>query len=145
MHLMALDRAVGIMAYGRGRCVLQADRGESQLNRILEALAMIEAVGNLGLDEVIKIEGQRIPRGATVIMITADTTPRVTTSLRHLKRTGRAPILILLDALSFGGAPGSPAIATAARNLGVPVKLVRCGDSLGAALSSPTRAYATVA
>jgi uncharacterized protein (DUF58 family) len=135
-HMMERDRAVGFAAYGRRRHVIQADRGASQLNRILETLAVLDAVGTLSLEQLIRLDGQRIPRGSTVIVITPDSSPEVPSWINHLRRTGRSPVLVLLDAESFGGAPGSISIASAVRRLGVIVKVIRRGDSLETALSS---------
>jgi uncharacterized protein (DUF58 family) len=136
MHMMERDRAVGFAAYGRRRHVIQADRGASQLHRILETLAVLEAVGSMSLGQLIRLDGQRIPRGSTVIVITADCSADVPSWINHLRRTGRSPVLVLLDAESFGGAPGSAAIATSVRRLGVIVRVIRCGDSLEKSLSS---------
>jgi uncharacterized protein (DUF58 family) len=147
VHMLEKDRAVGFAAYGRRRHVIQADRGASQLHRILESLAVLDAVGTMRLEELLKLDGSRIPRGSTVIVITADTNPELASHINHLKRTGRSPVLVLLHAESFGGAPGSEAIAENVRRLGVFVRLIRRGDSLEEALSSrlTRRKFATAA
>jgi uncharacterized protein (DUF58 family) len=136
VHMLEKDRAVGFAAYGRRRHVIQADRGASQLHRILESLAILDAVGTMRLEELLKLDGSRIPRGSTVIVITADTSPDLPAHINHLKRTGRSPVLVLLQAESFGGAPGSEAIAESVRRMGIYVRLLRRGDSLEEALSS---------
>ena len=134
-HLLSRDRAVGLIAYGRVRHVLQANRGQPQLNQILETLATLEAFGRLGLDEVIRIEAPRFPRGATAVLITADPRQSLLVATQELERRRVSPMLVLLDAESFGGVPGSAALAERASRRGLRVRLIRCGDRVGNVLS----------
>lgn len=135
-HLIHRDRAVGLMTHGKGRHVIQADRGEAQLQRLLQSLAVLEAVGRDSLSDVLKIDGERIPRGGTAIVITPDTRPEVLEALRYLKRMERKPVLVLLDAASFGGLQGTYELAAAARQEGFPLRILRCGEPLESSLSS---------
>jgi uncharacterized protein (DUF58 family) len=134
-HLLSRDRAVGLIAYGRVRDVIQANRGQPQLNQILETLATLEAFGRLSLAEVIRIEAPRIPRGATAVLITADPRQSLLLATQELERRRVSPMLVLLDAESFGGAPGSAELAERASRRGLGVRLIRCGDRVGSALS----------
>jgi uncharacterized protein (DUF58 family) len=138
MHLAERDRAVGFVAQGAARHVLQSDRGEAQLFHILESLAVLKARGQFSLEELLKIEGPRIPRGASVVVITPSVEPSALSAVRELKRCGLAPVLVLLNSFSFGGIKGSYKIAYAAQSEGIPVRMVRYGDSLTEALSQRT-------
>ena len=144
LHLLQQDRAVGLAAYGKARQVIQPDRGERQLYRLLESLAVIEASGWLALEELVKIEGQQVPRGASVILITPSVGPGVLLCARQLHRRGLVPVLVLLDAVTFGGPDGSKALAAAAQRSSFTVRLVANGDDLGAALSDHLRALRAV-
>jgi uncharacterized protein (DUF58 family) len=135
MHLAERDRAVGFISHGRARHVLQSDRGEAQLFHILESLAVLEAKGPFSLKELLKIEGPRIPRGASVVAITPSVEPSVLSSVHELKRSGLSPVLVLLNSQSFGGVEGSRRIANAAHAEGIPVRFVSYGDSITEALS----------
>ena len=135
-HLIHHDRAVGLVTHGKGRHVIQADRGEAQLQRMLQSLAVLDAVGRVSLREVLKVDGERIPRGGTVILITPDVRPDVLDAARSLKRVARNPVLVLLDAQSFGGEKGTMELATTAKREGIPVRVVRCGEPLEASLAS---------
>jgi len=137
LHLLQQDRAVGLVAYGRSRQVSQPDRGERQLYRLLESLAVLEAEGWMSLEEVLKIETPQIPRGASVVLVTPTVSPGILTSARQLDRRGLMPVLVFLDAQSFGGPSGSRAIAATAQKAGFTVRLIACDDDLAAALSSP--------
>ncbi|NIS82116.1 MAG: DUF58 domain-containing protein [Anaerolineales bacterium] len=141
LHFLELDRAVGLVAYGQARHVIQPHRGESQLYRILESLAVINAVGRLSIGDIIKVESPRIPRGSTVIVITPAVGSEVLMALREFEYSARQPVLILLEADSFGGPSGSQALSAAARREGVSIRNLRCGDDLEAALSAPSRVH----
>lgn len=135
MHLAERDRAVGFVAQGRARHVLQSDRGEAQLFHILESLAVLHANGPYSLQELLKVEGPRIPRGASVVVITPSVNLTALSAVHELKRSGLAPVLILINAATFGGMEGSAKIAGAAQVEGIPVRMVGYGDSLTEALS----------
>lgn len=134
-HLAEQDRAVGLVSYASRRLAIQPDRGRKQLDRILETLAVLKCEGALSLEEVLKVESVQVPRGASVILVTAASQPTLLTLARQLERRGLLPILILLEARSFGGREGAQALAAAAQRAGLGVKLVARGDDLGAALS----------
>ena len=59
--------------------------------------------------------------------------------LRRLIIGDRRPILISLDASTFGGPEDTNALPSAAGREGVPVIEVRCGDSLEDALNLSSR------
>ncbi|MEJ2569334.1 MAG: DUF58 domain-containing protein [Anaerolineales bacterium] len=139
IHFLDLDRSVGLIAYGDARHVIQPDRGEAQRYRLLESLAVLNADGVHDLDQVLRVEYPRIPRGSTVIVITAAAGPVVMGVLRRLIIGDRRPILISLDASTFGGPEDTNALPSAAGREGVPVIEVRCGDSLEDALNLSSR------
>lgn len=136
-HFMQRDRNVGLIAHGRARHAVQPERGQAQLFRLLESLAVLEADGQHSLAEVLKIEGELIPRGATVVIISADTHSHTVQVVQDLKRLGKMPILIMLEAESFGGPTGSAQILEAARREGALGRLIRCGQDLTDTLSRP--------
>jgi uncharacterized protein (DUF58 family) len=138
MHLAERDRAVGFMAQGSARHVLQSDRGEAQLFHILESLAVLNASGPFSIQELLKVEGPRIPRGASVVVITPAIHLSALSAVHELKRSGLSPVLVLIDASTFGGIEGSSKIATVAQMEGIPIRLVGYGDSLTEALSQRT-------
>ncbi len=134
-HLLQRDRAVGIVAHGRQRHVIQPDRGARQRSRLLESLAVLQAEGRTSLDQVLRIELPQMPRGANLVLITPSVSPRVAGWMLDLARRGLLPMAILLDAESFGGPPGSRALAEAIRRAGFEVRLLSCGEDIGRALS----------
>ena len=141
MHFLQRNRAVGFIAYGTSRQVIQPEPGEAQRLRMLESLAVLNAVGENTMQDVAKIEGPRIPQGATAIFITPSVSTDMLAAVRRLRHTGRQPVLVLLDAESFGGPTGSHTIADAARRSGIPARILGYGDNLGEVLGSPTRPF----
>ena len=139
MHFLQLNRAVGFISYGAARQVIQPEPGEAQRIRLLESLAVLNAVGDRSLQDVIKIEGPRIPQGATAIFITPSVDTDMLAGIRRLRHTGRQPMMVLLDAASFGGPEGSHIIAEAARRSGITARILSYGDNLGEVLGSPIR------
>lgn len=135
LHLLERDRAVGLISHGKARHFLQSDRGEAQLFHLLESLAVLEAKGKFSIEELLKVEGPIIPRGATLVVVTPSTDASIVTSVYDLMRRGLAPVLILIDALSFGGRDGAGELAAAAQAHGIPVRIVHYNERLTDALS----------
>lgn len=135
LYFYERDRELGFICHGRARHMLQSDRGEAQLLRILESLAMVEAKGANSLSATLKVEGSRIARGASVIIVTPSVEKRTISIAQELMRTGSMPMLLLIDALSFGGRSGSENLVKGARSLGIPVWLIRYGDSIAQSFS----------
>jgi uncharacterized protein (DUF58 family) len=136
VHFLQHDRSVGLLAHGKARAVIQPDRGTPQVFRLLETLAVLDGDGQLDLESVLRIEATQLPRGASVILITPSASPALVLAAGQLKRRGLPTALVVLDRESFGGTDGSAALAAAAQHAGMPVRIVRCGDSLSVALSS---------
>lgn len=135
VHFAERERDVGLISYGETRHVFQPARGQAHLQRLLEALAVIELKGDLSLVEVLRVEGMHIPRDAGVLLITSDVSPGVFDSARDLARLGRPPGLILLDASSFGGPHGSKALFERASKVGIPTAMVENGVPLRRSIS----------
>ena len=103
MFFLRRDRTLGLVAVGQRREVLQADRGERQLEKILETLAVLRARGNVPFEEILYRETPALPRGTTLVLISPSTDPKWAQVARHLKRSGLHVTTVVLDAKSFGG------------------------------------------
>lgn len=133
-HFLQRDRAVGILALGRSRLAILPQRGDSQLFRLLETLAVVEADGEVAFKDFLRLEGPAIPKGSTVVLITPADDESILDSMRQLRRSGLYPVMIHLARESFGGRPGGWDLADAARRLSLPGYSLRCGERLEAAL-----------
>ncbi len=134
-YFLRRDRAVGMLAYGQSNEILQPDRGERQLNRILETLAVLRAEGQVPLQDVMHAESHLFPRGTTVITITPGTREIWATSAQQLLRRGLRVVTVLIDPESFGGPRSAAPLVNILQAGGVGAYLVRNGDDISAALS----------
>lgn len=138
-HFLRYGRAVGLVSHprssGDGPDVLPPDRGARQLGKILEGLATLHAAGDLSISALATAQARRIPRGSTAILITPSVHKEVAAAAGLLQRWGLRPVVVLLNAASFGGSTGTADLAESIAALGVPLCRVTNGEDLGAALS----------
>jgi uncharacterized protein (DUF58 family) len=137
-YFLQSGRAVGLLSCSQSHSpsVLPPDRGGRQLGKILEAMALLHAEGDLPISALVSAQAQHLPRGSTVILITPSPQEEVAVTVDHLVRLSLRPVVVLLDAASFGGPPGTRALAETITELGAPVRVVANGADVGAALSS---------
>ncbi len=138
-YFLRRDRAVGLIGYHhtaqRAPEVLPPDRGGRQLGKILEALAPLQAEGDLPISALMAAHAQHMPRGSTVIVITPSVDDEVALAADTLTRRGLRPVVVLIDAASFDGEAGTAELAHAIAAVGVPVCQVANGADIAAALS----------
>ena len=79
-----------------------------QLLRILEALAMLQGMPFLPVDELLSSEGRSLPWGSTMVVITAVPTEPLLSTLRGFRRAGRRVALVLVGRGPAGSAYGYP-------------------------------------
>lgn len=96
------DRSVGMSSWGRTREYLQVDRGERQLNKMLEALAVVEAAGDYPFSHLIATDGMRLNRNDTVLAISADPSPEWAQALQLIQRRGINSTAVIVDGSTFG-------------------------------------------
>ncbi len=100
-HFIQRNRAVGLAAYGQTHVSLPVDRGERQLLRMLETLAVLEAEGEVALADFILADGIHLSRSETLIVVTADPDPRWVYALRELRSRGTHSLAIVIDSQTF--------------------------------------------
>ena len=128
-------RAVGLACAGQHVTLISPDRGGRQLGKILEALALTRAEGSLPLRALIETQVKHMVRGSTVVLITASISREVAVVGDFLLQRGLKPIMVLLDAASFGGQPGSAELGESIKLLSIPVRMVKNEMDLSVALS----------
>ncbi len=136
-HFIARDRSVGFLAYSQHREILPADRGERQLTKILETLAVIRAEGRIPLAQIIAAEAAHLPRNTTVVITTATDEPYWISAARDVNQRGVRVIAILIDPESFGQPRSNRKLTAELAISGIPAYLVREGDDLAEALARP--------
>lgn len=134
-YFLRRGRAVGFISVGQQLALIPPDRGGRQLGKILEALAMLKAEGEMPLRGLVETQARHLPRGSTAILITPSVRNDTVLVADYMGRRGLRPLVIILDAASFGGEPGTPALIEQIRLLGLPIRRIANGDDLGQSLS----------
>ena len=129
-------RAVGLVSAGQQMALLSPDRGGRQLGKILEALALLRAEGELPLRALVETQVKHMVRGSTVVLITPSVDREIPLVVDYLLQRGLKPVVVLLEAASFGGKPGTEALIGGIKLLGVPTRVVKNGADLETALSN---------
>jgi uncharacterized protein (DUF58 family) len=125
------ELAVGLAVNGSGEGALPLDRGERQLDRVLELLAVVHPNRRAPLAEALAIEETRLARNTVLIIVTPSTELDWPQGLGHLQRRGVRPCVILLDPQSFDEhVSNNIRTQQALIAAGIPVVPVRRGDPL---------------
>jgi len=111
------------------------DRGGRQLVKILEALALWKANGELRLLGLVEAQAPQISRGSMVIMITPSPREEILLTTDFLTRRGLRPVVVMIDLASFGGISGGNLVTEHLQAMRVPVCQIANGDNLQTALS----------
>ncbi|MEJ2751889.1 MAG: DUF58 domain-containing protein [Chloroflexota bacterium] len=135
------DRAVGMLAYGQSNEILQADRGERQLNRVLETLAVLRAEGKVPVSNVIQAEMHLFPRGTTVICVTPQTDQDWATMAKQLHGRGLRIVTILVNPATFGGMISSEPLLALLQANNLLAYQINAGDNLAAVFSTTKPVY----
>jgi len=130
------DRAVGMLAYGQSNEILQADRGERQLNRVLETLAVLRAEGKVPVSNVIQAEMHLFPRGTTVICVTPQTDQDWATMAKQLHGRGLRIVTVLVNPATFGGMISSEPLLALLQANNLLAYQINAGDNLAAVFST---------
>jgi uncharacterized protein (DUF58 family) len=134
-HFLRRDRALGLVSHGQRREVVQADRGERQLNKLLETLAVLRANGQVPFAELIRGEAQQLVRGTSVILITPSSDIQWLVAARQMERAGLRVVAVVIDSATFGGAVEASATAAHLAATGTMTYLVKNDESIERALA----------
>ncbi|MDI9547955.1 MAG: DUF58 domain-containing protein [Chloroflexota bacterium] len=138
-YFIMRNRAVGLSCYGRNREFIQADRSERQLNKIMEALAVVSAAGDLPFAHLIATDGIRLNRNDTVLAVSADPNPEWAVALQHIQRRGVNSIAVVIDGGTFGRERDYASLLGELEAAGIASYRVQRGDNLEHVLSRSAR------
>jgi len=136
-YFLMRNRSVGMSSYGNTREYLHADRGERQVNKILEALTVVEAAGDLPFAHLAATDAMRLNRNDTVLAISADPNPEWARALHHAQQRGVNSMAVVIDGTTFGRAKGYGALLSELESAAIPTYIIRRNESIAAALSQP--------
>lgn len=129
-------RAVGYASVGQTYTILPADRSERQEAKILETLAFVEANGNLSIAGLVSTQAMQLPRRSTVILITSSTQNNLIQAVDDLLLRSLYPVVVLLDAQTFGGPKGTENLINTLRQKHIPLCNITCDADLPTVLSN---------
>jgi uncharacterized protein (DUF58 family) len=134
-YFIESERALGFAAYTPYREIHQPERGNRQLNRILQTLAVARSFSGYTLGQMLTLETPYFTRGTTLVIVTSSLDPAWITEAQILSRRGVRPMCILIDPSTFGGP--APAVETIGllRLAKIPTIVVRKNDDLGSVLA----------
>lgn len=134
-YFITQRRAVGYASAGQAFSVHHAERSERQEGKILETLAFVEANGDLSIAALVAAQASQLPQGSSAILITPSVRPDLLQAVDDLQRRFLRPVVVLLDAETFGGPQGTDKILLSLRERRVPVCVIACNADLTQALS----------
>ena len=122
------NRPIGLAAYGETPRFIPPGQGEGQQWRLLRALALVQADGDIPLARALADLARTARRGSAAVIITATGRAQWLPALLQLTRAGIQSNVILLERASFGGEGNSLALQDAVRQTGANCHLVRQGE-----------------
>jgi uncharacterized protein (DUF58 family) len=142
-YLLRQDLSLGMIVNGEHREFLSLDRGDRQVERILELLAVIHAGSGPELKEALALDALHFGRNTAAIVITPSDSRDWHDGLRHLQRRGVQVAVVGLDAASFAKKPSDEDTLAFLEGAGIPVLRIKCGEPLAQILESgPDARYA---
>ncbi len=117
-------RNVGFVCASDLFTVISPERGERQLNKILETLTFLNSDGDLPLMALIEAQAPSLPRASTVVIITPSNDPTVDLSVDYLIVRNLRPVVVYIDGSTFGAEEGGKEVVGRIRQRGLPVLCV---------------------
>ena len=129
-YFLVANRSVGFISFGDRLFVEEAERGAQHYTRILEALALSRAEGDVPLAALINEESKRFGRHTTVVVITPSTSEDWVGAMQFLTERGVKVAAVLLEPSTFGGEENSLMVFGTLAASDVYTYLVRRSDNL---------------
>src|SRR5437588_1473506 len=135
-YLLRQDLSVGMIVNAQRREFLSLDRGDRQIERVLELLAVVTSGAGPDLKEALALDALHFGRNTVAIVITPSNSRDWHEGLRHLQRRGVKVAVVGLNATSFEGGPQDEDKLSLLEGAGIPILRVKCGEPLSQALES---------
>lgn len=136
-HYLLANRSVGLLSFGRDLDLVEAERGPQQLTRILERLALAQAVGDVPLGSLLFEEQRRFGRHTTLVVVTPATDDLWLPAALSLVQRGVRLATVLVDPSTFGDSRSPLMVYGELTASDVMTYVVSRGDDLTLALSAP--------
>src|SRR5437660_12413495 len=119
---------------------LSLDRGDRQIERVLELLAVVTSGAGPDLKEALALDALHFGRNTVAIVITPSNSRDWHEGLRHLQRRGVQVAVVGLNAASFDDLPPDEDTLALLEGAGIPVMRIKRGESLSLALDAGQQA-----
>lgn len=142
-YLLRQDLSLGMIVNAEQREFLSLDRGDRQLERVLEMLAVVEAGSGPDLKEALAMDAFHFGRNTVAIVITPSSSRDWHDGLRHLQRRGVQVAVVGIDAASFDNSQPDEDTLALLEGAGISVLRVKCEEPLAEILErEPEARYA---
>lgn len=129
-YLLRENFSVGMVVSGEQRELLSLDRGDRQIERMLELLAVVKVGRGQNLKEMLAMDAFQFGRNSIAMIITPSNSGDWHENLRHLQMRHVQVVVIGLDAASFDLQPPEENRLASLEKAGVSVMHIRCGDDI---------------
>jgi uncharacterized protein (DUF58 family) len=138
--LLRQDLSLGVIINAEHREFLSLDRGDRQIERVLEMLAVVRAGPGPDLKEALALDAFHFGRNTVAIIITPSSSRDWHDGVRHLQRRGVQVAVVGLDAASFEISPADEDTLALLEGANIPVLRVKCEESIAEALEKDPQA-----
>ena len=136
-RLSGLGMPVGLAASGDQRLIFRPNSSPEHLGLLMEALAVVQAAGEVALERFIYDLRPNMSRFNTVIVITSSPDAEWVAALSGMRHQGVNVAAVLVDPQGFGASAGVEAALDALSSDDVPAYVARRGHPLNESLRSP--------
>src|SRR5712692_5244879 len=133
-YLLRQDLSLGLIVNAERREFLSLDRGDRQMERVLELLAVVRSGPGPELREALALDALHFGRNSVAIVITPSTSRDWHDGVQHLQRRGVQAAVIGLNAASFEDKPADEDTLALLEGAGIPVMRIKRGDPLSEVL-----------
>ena len=142
-YLLRQDLSLGMVVNAQRREFLSLDRGERQIERVLELLAVVRSGSGPDLKEALALDAFHFGRDSVAIILTPSTSRDWHDGVRQLQRRGVQVAVVALNSASFENRPDDEDTLALLEGAGVPVMRIKRGDPLSEMLErNPETRYA---
>ena len=134
-HFLRQDRSVGLGGYAKHREIITGERGERQLNKLMETLAVLKADGEMPFERMLRAELPQLSRGTTVVAISPSPDLHWAEAVQQATRSGLRVVAIVLEVQTFGGSASNADVIAALAETGAVVRTIKCGESIPEAIA----------
>jgi uncharacterized protein (DUF58 family) len=130
-YVLDNNHAVGLATSGQISTILPAERGSRQFIKILDLLASIQDKGEQPLSALVEAQLPYLKKGSVVVLITtSEDVQSIQTCVESITMRKMNPVVVIVDAGSFGGNQDSGAVLDSLRIKNITLKVVNQGDDL---------------